>query len=178
MSPSAETTFFNEDGILVTDSQVQTQAKTYPLTGNATSRTHSTEHLETHPEETSRRRRRLMIWGSLTGLLVGIWAGLHYGEAVREYFYVTDERTIGERAAQGIAFALAAGTYGIALLGVMLCVQVNRTYRMHHVYLDSGTGGHKIASSRNEAWIAAIAAALDRAIARQSAAPSGTPGQD
>lgn len=178
MSPTTENTFFNENGVLVTDSHVHAQAKTIPLTGDAVSRTHSTEHHETHPEETNRRRRRLLVWGSLAGLLVGVWAGLQYGEAVREYFYVTDERTLGERAAQGIAFALATGMYGIALLGAMLCVQVNRTYRMHHVYLDSGAGGQKIASSRNEAWIAAIAAALDQAIARQPAATSGTPGQD
>ena len=106
------------------------------------------------------------------------WAGLQYGEAVREYFYVTDERTLDERAAQGIAFALATGMYAIALLGVMLCVQVNRSYKLYHVYLESGAGRQKIASSRNEAWVAALAAALDQAIARQPAATSGTPGQD
>ena len=178
MSPTAETILFNENGILVTDSEVHAQAKSFPLTGHATNWTHSTDHLETHPEETSRRRRRLLVWGSLAGLLVCVWAGLHYGEAVREYFYVTDERTIGERAAQGIAFALALGLCGLALLGAMLCVQVNRPYRMHHVYLDTGNGGQKIASSRNEAWIAAVAAALDQAISRQPAPTSVAQGQD
>jgi hypothetical protein len=178
MNTQAETTYFNENGVLVTDSHVHAQAKAYPLTGSATSKTHSTEHLEAHPEETSQRRRQLLKWGALAGLLLCSWAGLHYGEAVREYFYVTDERVIGERAAQGIAFALAAGIYGLALLGVVLCVQVNRTYRMHHVYLDPGTGGQKIASSRNEAWIATLASALDQAIARQSVAESVPSGQD
>lgn len=174
MNRSTETssghTLFDENGVMITDHHVRTQDSTYTLTGSAFSRTRSTDCLEVDPEATARLRRRVLRWGGAAGLAVAVWAGLSHAGTVQEHFFLPDGQTIGARQAQAIAFAIATGICALALGGALLCARVRRTYKLHNVYLDTGAGRRLIASSRNEAWISAIAAALDKAIARLSVA--------
>ncbi|MFZ5496115.1 MAG: hypothetical protein ACOZE5_12370 [Verrucomicrobiota bacterium] len=167
---SPEQTLFNENGVLITAHHVRTQNGNYPLTGSAFSRTRSTDCLEVDPVATARVRRRVLRWGGAAGLAVALWAGLSHAGTVQEHFYLTDGRTIGERQAQAIAFGIATGICALALGGALLCARVSRPYKLHNVYLDTDGSRRLIASSRNEAWITAIAAALDKAIARLSVA--------
>lgn len=172
---SNETVHYDEHGVMITDSHVRTQKKTYALSGSAFSRTRSSEGLEVDPEETARLRRRILPWALGAGLLLCSAAGLGFGDTVQAQYYLNDGREIGLRSAQAIAFGIATGVFGIALVGLLLCARVQRKYKLYHVYLNTRSGRREIAQSRNEARITAIAAALDKAIARLSVASTEPP---
>lgn len=172
---SKETVLFDEHGVMVTDSHVRTQKKTYALSGSAFSRTRSSEGLEVDPVETARLRRRLLPWGLAAGLLLCGWAGFQFGDTVQAQYFLIDGRNLSPVAGGAIAAGLAAIISGIALTGLLLCARVQRRYRLYHVYLDTRAGRREIAQSRNEARIIAIAAALDKAIARLSVASTEPP---
>jgi hypothetical protein len=161
-------TLFDDNGVLITDSHVRTQSKVIALRGSAFSRTRTTECLETDPGETARLRRRILRWGVPVALVLSAWAGWYFGEAVSAQYYLNNGRALGVHTGQAIAFAIAAGITGLALAGTLLCARVQRKYKLYHVYLTVGPERRQVACSRNEAWITAISAALDQAIARLS----------
>lgn len=173
-----ETVHYDEHGVMITDAHVRTQKKTYALSGSAFSRTRCSEGLEVDPEETARLRRRLLPWALAGALLLSGAAAFQFGDTVQAQYFLMDGRNLSALAGRGIAFGLAAVICGIALTGLLLCARVQRRYKLYHVYLNTRAGRREIASSRNEARITAIAAALDKAIARLSVASTEPPMSD
>jgi hypothetical protein len=170
---TAKQTLFDENGVLITESHVRTQSKVIALRGSAFSRTRSTECFETDPAETAKLRRRIVRWAAPLGVITCAWAGWYFGEAVSAQYYLSNGESLGVHAAQAIAAAIAVAIYSLGLGGVLLCARVQRKYKLYHVYLTVGPERRQVACSRNEAWITAISAALDQAIARLSVAANG-----
>lgn len=170
-----EAVLFDEDGVIITESHVRTQKMVYPLSGAAFTRTRTSESVEVDAAETARLRRRVLPWGAAAGLLLCTGAAWVFADTVQAQYYLTDGREISVWLGRAIAFGLAAMVAGLGLGGAVLCVRVHRKCRLHHVYLDTRAGRREIARSRNADRIQAIAAALDKAIARLSVASTEPP---
>jgi hypothetical protein len=170
-----EAVLFDEDGVIITESHVRTQQRVYPLSGAAFTRTRTSESVEVDAPETARLRRRILPWGAAAALLLSTGAAWAFADTVQAQYYLADGRELGVWLGRAIAFGLAALVAGLGLGGGLLCVRVQRKCRLHHVYLDTRAGRREIARSRNADRIQAIAAALDKAIARLSVASTEPP---
>lgn len=170
-----EAVLFDEDGVIITESHVRTQKAVYPLSGAAFTRTRTSESVELDVTETARLRRRVLPWGVAAGLLLCTGAAWAFAGSVQAQYALTEGREIGVWLGRAIAFGLAALVAGLGLGGALLCVRVERKCRQYHVYLDTRAGRREIARSRNADRIEAIAAALDKAIARLSVASTEPP---
>jgi hypothetical protein len=170
-----EAVLFDEDDVIITESHVRTQKMVYPLSGSAFARTRTSESVEIDPDETARLRRRILPWGVAAGLLVCIAAAAGFADTVQAQYYPADGREVGVWTGRAIAFGIAAVIFALSLAGVLLCARVQRKCRLYHVYLDTRAGRREIARSRNGERIEAIAAALDKAIARLSVASTEPP---
>lgn len=170
-----EAVHFDSDGVIITDAQVRTQKRVYPLSGASFSRTRTSESVEVDPVATSQLRRRILPWGIVAGLAICVGAAATFADVVQAQYYLTDGREIGLWQARSIAAGIAAVIATLGVGGTLLCARVQRKVRLHHVYLDTRRGRREIARSHNEARIQAIAAALDKAIARLSVSSTEPP---